>query len=519
MPLTDSLNEEIFQNPNKIETEVTILKLKKLKEERRPVLLFHISCWVYGGAERAIANLINNLCYNYKIILVVFEPVENNTFFLNEDIDFIKICGSNNLQERLFMFVKYINPNVFIGNTNYSPVTYQLYPKLKKENIKSIAYNHEYYFQMHSNNYLFKYVLDKYEALSHATAVICLTNFTREAYLLTNLNAVTIHNINTFFGESISFHKGGKIILAVGRFDDSIKRLDLLLLIFSRVLVREPEAKLLIAGNYSLDLKVLPDSDETISDIIKKLALRVRFECDSEKQDYNSIFKTINNEQVIFLSNVKNMSEVYPYGDLFVMPSDAEGLPMVLLEASGYGLPILSFHIPGMEDIITDGENGFLIENRSVDDMADKIIYLLQNDNVRIKFAETARKLSERFSAGNIIAKWENLINSIISGSLEFSGVENESYPSYFVKQVAYEYTKALKISLERCNKSLLDRDRHIFELQNVIIEQQKAIMEQQKTVVEIQSSYSYRVGRAITKTLSFPFSLIAGRKKGITHI
>ena len=64
---------------------------------------------------------------------------------------------------------------------------------------------------------------------------------------------------------------------------------------------------------------------------------------------------------------------------MFVMTSQMEGLPMVLLEAKSWGLPLVSFDImTGPSDIIQDGINGYLIEEGNIDEMAERDVYKRQ---------------------------------------------------------------------------------------------------------------------------------------------
>ena len=78
------------------------------------------------------------------------------------------------------------------------------------------------------------------------------------------------------------------------------------------------------------------------------------------------------------------MSSWYGQSDIFLLTSDNEGFPMVLVEAGAYGLPSVIFDIPGLDDIILDGKNGYIVP-RKVEAMAEKVVYLLKNEDVRQK--------------------------------------------------------------------------------------------------------------------------------------
>ena len=64
-----------------------------------------------------------------------------------------------------------------------------------------------------------------------------------------------------------------------------------------------------------------------------------------------------------------------------MMSSRYEGLPMVLLEAQSFGLPIVSFACKcGPKDVITEGEDGFLVPKGSISVLADRILKLMENE-------------------------------------------------------------------------------------------------------------------------------------------
>lgn len=67
---------------------------------------------------------------------------------------------------------------------------------------------------------------------------------------------------------------------------------------------------------------------------------------------------------------------------LFFLPSYTEAMPMSILEAMGYGLPIVSTNVGGIPQLVKPGENGYLYEPGDIDGMADGIIKILQDDEL-----------------------------------------------------------------------------------------------------------------------------------------
>lgn len=96
--------------------------------------------------------------------------------------------------------------------------------------------------------------------------------------------------------------------------------------------------------------------------------------------------------------------------DLYVMTSHTECFPMVLLEASSVGLPLISFDVPvGPRAIITNGKNGYLIDYANKQQMADRIICMLKDRNTLQKLGANAKTMSHQYLAENIMQQWHQL--------------------------------------------------------------------------------------------------------------
>lgn len=101
---------------------------------------------------------------------------------------------------------------------------------------------------------------------------------------------------------------------------------------------------------------------------------------------------------------------------VYVLSSRFEGLPMVLLEAMSLGLPIVSYDCKtGPKDIIREGYNGYLVPEGDVKLLADRIIHLIQDDNLRKTIGENAKKEASKYSHGEIVTQWEKLFNQLMN--------------------------------------------------------------------------------------------------------
>ena len=86
------------------------------------------------------------------------------------------------------------------------------------------------------------------------------------------------------------------------------------------------------------------------------------------------------------------LTKWYSLADSFVLPSLTEGRPSVINEAMASECAIVATNIGGIPEQVEDGNNGFLVEPRNVDMLAEKIIYLLDNENEMIRMGKNSRK-------------------------------------------------------------------------------------------------------------------------------
>ena len=82
---------------------------------------------------------------------------------------------------------------------------------------------------------------------------------------------------------------------------------------------------------------------------------------------------------------------VFRKADMFVFPSRNEAFPLVLLEAMQFGLPIISTSVGGIEDMVSSGENGIIIQPGDVDQLKGAISDLILNPQRRITFGQKGR--------------------------------------------------------------------------------------------------------------------------------
>ena len=82
--------------------------------------------------------------------------------------------------------------------------------------------------------------------------------------------------------------------------------------------------------------------------------------------------------------------------DVFVLPSYAEGMPMSILEAMSYGIPVVSTTVGGIPELVVDGETGILIRPGDINSLSESIEYLILNEDIRKKFGHKGRLIIEK---------------------------------------------------------------------------------------------------------------------------
>lgn len=120
------------------------------------------------------------------------------------------------------------------------------------------------------------------------------------------------------------------------------------------------------------------------------------------KQELYDLVKKLKLEnQVHFLGYRTDIKELLSISDLYVFPSIQEGLPVALMEAMATGLPIIASNIRGNRDLIQNGRNGFLVENK-IEAYSLKIVELMEKPQLRKKISEQAKKDSVQYDRKRI---------------------------------------------------------------------------------------------------------------------
>ncbi|CAD6492205.1 MAG: Glycosyltransferase Gtf1 [Candidatus Argoarchaeum ethanivorans] len=196
--------------------------------------------------------------------------------------------------------------------------------------------------------------------------------------------------IPSFFTESYceegNKDKAHNSILFVGRLAVAHKGVDFLIKAMNYVVKEIPSAKLNLVGE--------GPSLNYLKELVSEYGL-----------GNNIIFCGHIDEDQLF--------EMYFKNEILAMPSLREGMPMVLLEAMSAGLPIVAFDIECIKEALEDGKHGILVKKGEIKELANQIIRLLNNDELREYYSRMSLERSKRYSQDEVVRDIEKIYLSI----------------------------------------------------------------------------------------------------------
>lgn len=183
--------------------------------------------------------------------------------------------------------------------------------------------------------------------------------------------------------------KTGKILAFVGRLSPE-KRVDLIIAMFSKLLVLRSDVYLLIVGS---------------GDELNNL-LNLKNQC-------------VKKERIIFTGFLEDPSEIYRALDLLVLMSDTEGTPRCVLECMAYGKAAIVTDVGGLREIIDSGEDGVIMNTNDPNQWAIKINKIL---NDKGKLNEMNHRASEKIRKSFSIKEMTKKIENVYENSRRLNG-------------------------------------------------------------------------------------------------
>jgi len=119
----------------------------------------------------------------------------------------------------------------------------------------------------------------------------------------------------------------------------------------------------------------------------------------------SQILKLGISDSVKLLGKKDNVTGFLAVADIFVLPSRWEGLPIALLEAMSAGLPVVATRVEGVDEVVKDGEHGFLVSVEDVNELANAILQLLENTELRLRMGAAAKTQILEYYTENIMCE------------------------------------------------------------------------------------------------------------------
>jgi sugar transferase (PEP-CTERM/EpsH1 system associated) len=119
-------------------------------------------------------------------------------------------------------------------------------------------------------------------------------------------------------------------------------------------------------------------------------------------------------DKVLFSGSRSDVQDIMKIFDVFVLSSVREGTPLTLLEAMATELPIVATNVGGNPDVVRNGENGLLVSPGNPDMLAEKIVYLYKNPELRDKMGKAGRKrVIEEFGLSKMAERYMKIYREL----------------------------------------------------------------------------------------------------------
>ncbi len=414
----DFINYNIFNNSELYEINKDLLNHKNKTNKKR--ILFYNNIWIKGGIERVLSKVLDKLVKDYEIFFVTFNFSQNSGYELPDQVKKIQFSNQLNgfLPYAILFITRFYEIEAFFGNQNLDMNFLPTYKILSENNIKTVAVNHYNYFLPFNVIWLSTVALRRNEYYKYADIVTWATKISCEVYGSINNNSYYLPNPNTF-KISKKTKKNPFTIISVARFDDTFKRLDLLLRVLDKTIKELPQVKLMVVGNYDLNMVIPDNTGRTVGELLKELK--------------------IPKENLEFVGEQTDVTQYYKKAELYLHTSETEGFGMVLNEAATHGVPSIAFNISGLDDIIISGENGYLVEKYNLEEMKNKIVTYFSDEKQKEKIQEKAMELSKRFDIDGVMKKWDAIFDNLFNKGNYESLNQNEH-----LKTIVREYEASM---------------------------------------------------------------------------
>lgn len=370
-------------------------------------LMLHLN---YGGIEKQVTTLANKLADKYEIEIISLYDILGKSFYELDKrikVKYVFSYGPNKkdiinalkcfkigkffseLKKGLkILYTKCFKIGYIVDNLDTDiliSTRIEFSKQIKRDDIVVISQEHSY---INTNSYK-KKVKKSFKKVDY---LIVMTNKARELYetwlreCVKRPRVMLIPNmIDDYIGDGTTLHN--KQIVAVGRLEE-VKDFASLINVYSMIEKKHPDWILKIIGEGSQRKKL--ESKIDMLGLKDKVILTGRLTSDEISQELDD-------------------------SSIYLLTSKSESFSLAIVEAMSHNIPCISYDIDvGPKEIITNKEDGYLIEDRNEQNMADATCILIEDSVKRVEMGMKARKASEKFFASNIVKNWEEFLSKIM---------------------------------------------------------------------------------------------------------
>jgi glycosyltransferase involved in cell wall biosynthesis len=284
------------------------------------------------------------------------------------------------------------NYDIIIDDINGIPFFTPLYIKKPKvailHHLVKDIFSKELIFPLTSIGYLAEWLIPKiYKKIDFVTVSESSKNEMMEAGIKSEKINVIHNGISRECKPNIDIKTDYPSILFVGRLKE-YKQIDVLIEAIKIVKKDKQDVKLFIGGT--------GDKESDLKNLVNKLGL---------------------NDTVKFHGYVDENKklELYQKSWIFVTPSIKEGWGITVIEANACGTPAISFDVPGLRDSIKNNVTGILVNKMDINNLANNILEVLNDNNLRNKLQNNAINWSREFTWDNATEKMIELLENVIT--------------------------------------------------------------------------------------------------------
>ncbi|MHC5269464.1 glycosyltransferase [Enterococcus sp. LJL98] len=364
-------------------------------------ILFYMYNLSGGGAERTIVNIINHMDRNSFSIILVLGTEKNNDYLhlVNKDIKIINL-KKNKRRETVIGLKKVILeevPDLLFSTLNNNNIililskilTFKKIPLIIRETNNRTEAGSVSRINKLTTYFLYNFFSTKIIALSKGVQNDLIENFKiKQKKIDVIYNPINLSHIDKLKKEKIeeTYRFGTeKIIIGIGRLAEQ-KDFDTLIKAFAKV-TEITSSKLLILGKGPEEPK------------LKLLCKNLGIE-----------------DKVLFLGFKNNPYKYIHDSDVFVLSSKWEGFGHVIVEAMASGTPVIATDCKsGPAEILEDNKYGVLIPVSNHNILAEKLILLLENQELLNKYIELGAIRKEKYDVQKITSQYEQVFLSLIN--------------------------------------------------------------------------------------------------------